>query len=118
MAIKDLTQVAKHLFICNGGSCKIKGAEEMTEQLRCALSENGYGESVHTTKTLCNGRCNDGPIIISQPDGIWFKEITVQNCGDFINSYITNGVVPPEKRLYGYGEDSINNADSSKARQH
>lgn len=117
MAIKDLTQVATHLFICNGGSCKARGAEESTALIRCALEEGGFSDSVHTTKTLCNGRCNDGPIIISQPQGIWFKEITVEACRNFVKSYIVDGVIPKANRLYAYGEDFINTTETVKMKQ-
>lgn len=108
MAIKDLTQINVHLFICNGGSCKQKGAEQSTALIRSALEEFGFSESVFTTKTLCNGRCNDGPILISQPCGIWFKQITVENARDFVKSYIVEREEPKANRLYAYGEQSIN----------
>lgn len=108
MAIKDLTKVNVHLFICNGGSCKQKGADECTGIIRSVLEEFGFSESVFTTRTLCNGRCNDGPIIISQPYGIWFKQITVDKARDFVKCYIVKGEVPLANRLYVYGEESIN----------
>lgn len=107
MAIKDLTKINVHLFICNGGSCKQKGAEQSTALIRTVLQEVGFSESVFTTKTLCNGRCNDGPIVISQPCGIWFKQITVDSARDFVKSYIVKGEVPKANRLYAYGEQSI-----------
>jgi hypothetical protein len=34
MAIKDLSKIDKHLFLCNGGSCKLLGAEESTAAIR------------------------------------------------------------------------------------
>lgn len=107
-AIKDLTRIDTHLFLCNGGSCKAKGAEESTALIRSILAEYGVAERVHTTKTLCNGRCNDGPIVISQPDGIWFKEITVASCMAFVSLYILKGEVPEAMRLYSYGDASMN----------
>lgn len=111
MAIKDLTKVNVHLFICNGGSCKAKGAEESTALIRSAIADCGFAESVFTTKTLCNGRCNDGPIVISQPCGIWFKQITTATANDFVKSYIVNGEVPVENRLYVYGEELVNGVE-------
>ncbi|RYJ44213.1 Ferredoxin [Flavobacterium beibuense] len=100
-----------HLFLCNGGSCKAKGAEESTLRIRSLLSEKGISDRVHTTITLCNGRCNDGPVVISQPDGIWFKEITADACMAFVNSYIMNGETPESIRLYKYGDAVVNTAE-------
>lgn len=107
MAIKDLTQVEKHLFLCNGGTCKQKGAEESTQAIRAAITANGIDANVHTTKTLCNGRCKDGPVVIAQPEGIWFKQITPEAATAFVDSYLLNNTVLEDQRLYQYGEDTI-----------
>jgi len=108
MAIKNLTLITKHLFLCNGGTCKLKGAEESALTLRQAIIEHGLGDAVHTTKTLCNGRCNDGPIVISMPDGTWFKGITSAYAQEFIREFLIKNHVPYDHRLYAYGEDQIN----------
>src|SRR5512141_2058127 len=88
MAIKDLTKVRTHLFLCNGGSCKLLGDEESTAAVRAAIEDFGLTDEIHTTKTLCNGRCKDGPIIISQPDGIWFKMMGKEKADAFVKQFL------------------------------
>ncbi len=108
MAIKDLKLVRTHLFLCNGGTCKSKGAEESTKIIRDTIEEYGLHEQVHTTKTLCNGRCDDGPVVIVQPEGLWFKEITPESGRDFVIRGIVNNEAVPEKFLYQYHSTEIN----------
>ena len=103
MAIKDLLPVQKHLFICNGGNCKLKGAEEGTANIRRTINEAGLSDKIHTTKTLCNGRCKDGPIVISMPEGIWFKQVLPDSASDFVKTNILNGEIQEEHLLYRYG---------------
>jgi (2Fe-2S) ferredoxin len=107
MAIKDLTVIKKHLFLCNGASCKLRGAEESTAAIRLAIAEHGLSDEIHTTKTLCNGRCKDGPIIIAQPDGIWFKMMVKEKAGDFVKEFLVEQHIPKDKVLYEYGSDTI-----------
>jgi (2Fe-2S) ferredoxin len=107
MAIKDLTVIKKHLFLCNGASCKLSGAEESTAAIRLAIAEHGLSDEIHTTKTLCNGRCKDGPIIIAQPDGIWFKMMVKEKAGDFVKEFLVEQHIPKDKVLYEYGSDTI-----------
>jgi (2Fe-2S) ferredoxin len=107
MAIRDLTKIKTHLFLCNGASCKLLGAEESTAAIRLAISEYGLSEEIHTTKTLCNGRCKDGPVIIAMPDGIWFKKINAEKADGFVKEFLVEGIVPAEKILYEYGQDKI-----------
>jgi (2Fe-2S) ferredoxin len=107
MAIKDLTLIKKHLFLCNGGSCKLLGAEESAVAIRTAIADCGLADEVHTTKTLCNGRCKDGPIVISQPDGIWFKKMVKEEAEGFVREYLVEQFVLPHKVLYQYGQSTI-----------
>jgi (2Fe-2S) ferredoxin len=109
MAIKDLTKIKKHLFLCSGGSCKLLGAEEGIAAVRQAITERGLSDEVHTTKTLCNGRCKDGPIIIAQPDGIWFKRMGKEKAESFVGEFLVRDSVPWEDVLYEYGWEEIKN---------
>jgi (2Fe-2S) ferredoxin len=111
MAIKDLTKVQAHLFLCNGGTCKNKGAEESTKIIRETIHAHGLHDVVHTTKTLCNGRCDDGPVVIIQPNGQWYKEITPEVAKDFVIRGLVKDEPALEKFLYRYG-DAIVHSDS------
>lgn len=97
-----------HLFLCNGSACKSKGAEESTKIIRDTIKECGLYEKVHTTKTLCNGRCDDGPVVIVQPEGVWFKEITPETARSFVLQGIVNDEPMHEKFLYQYHSAEIN----------
>jgi (2Fe-2S) ferredoxin len=108
MAIKDLLPLKKHLFICNGGTCKLNGAEQGTTAIRHAITEAGLDATVHTTKTMCNGRCNDGPVIISMPDGIWFKRVLPEHAKEFVNTFLIKSEIPEDHLLYRYGGTFIN----------
>ncbi len=108
MAIKDLTKIKKHLFLCNGSSCKLLGAEESTAAIRSAIEDSGLSGEIHTTRTLCNGRCKDGPIVISIPDGIWFRKMGKEKAKDFVSNFLVGQTVPKDEVLYEYGHYTIN----------
>ena len=91
MAIKDLTLVKKHLFLCAGGSCKNNGAEESIVALRERVAELGMDDHIHTTKTLCNGRCQEGPIMIVEPDGIWYQKVDAEIARRIVDEHLING---------------------------
>jgi (2Fe-2S) ferredoxin len=107
MAIKDLTAVSTHLFLCNGGSCARKGAEESTRRIREYLADEGLAETVHTTKTYCNGRCHDGPVVIALPEGKWFKNVVPEQAKRFVKEYLVAQNGCPSLALYHYGDPVI-----------
>ncbi|WP_165836383.1 (2Fe-2S) ferredoxin domain-containing protein [Taibaiella soli] len=113
MAIKDLTKVKLHLFLCNGGTCKVNGAEQSTEIIRETISQCGLGEQVHTTKTLCNGRCKDGPVVICMPSGTWFGKITPDVAADFTKELLSHQTLPHQFKLFTYGDETISPIQSA-----
>lgn len=81
---KDLTKVTNTVFICNGGTCKKSGAEENTRELRCAVKMAGLHEITHTIKTLCQGQCENAPVLFLNPEGIWYKRMTAETIDEFV----------------------------------
>lgn len=50
-----------------------KGAEEVTQAVREEIRLLQLDEKIHTTRTRCNGRCQDACVVISYPEGIWYQ---------------------------------------------
>jgi (2Fe-2S) ferredoxin len=86
---KDLTKVTNTVFICNGGTCKKNGAEENTRELRCAIKMEGLHEITHTIKTLCQGQCENAPVLFLNPEGIWYKRMTAETIDEFVKQKLS-----------------------------
>lgn len=67
----------------------------------------GLTNEIHTTKTLCNGRCKDGPVIIAIPEGIWFKQIFANLAEEFVHDYLIHNNAPKRNILFQYGSNNI-----------
>lgn len=92
MVARDLRNVSHHLFLCNGDHCTHLGAVEGTKAIRKAIEEKGMVDQVHTTKTLCNGRCLDGPIVIAMPGYVWYKQMTHDKARDFVQAHLIDNI--------------------------
>ena len=108
MAIVDLIETQKCLFICNGGSCLKKDEEDLTAGIRKAIAEAGLKDKIHTVRTKCIGRCDDAPVVFSAPDNRWYKEVFIDKIPDFIENYINNNSLKGEFFLYEMGQKTIN----------
>jgi (2Fe-2S) ferredoxin len=108
MAVVDLLETEKCLFICNGGSCMKKDAEIVTVEIRKKIAELGFKDTIHTVRTRCIGRCDDAPVVFSSPDSVWYKEVYPEDVGGFIEKYVAANSLSPEYFLYKMGEKQIN----------
>lgn len=75
----EISGVRQHVLLCNGRSCTRKGAEEVTNAIRDEIKGLGLSQTIHTTKTLCNGQCKRGPTVIVYPDGVWYQHMTPES---------------------------------------
>jgi (2Fe-2S) ferredoxin len=107
MATWNLTGMKHHLLICNGGSCMKKGGEEVTQAIRQAIAANRADAMIHTTRTRCNGRCEDACVVISYPQGIWYRGV-IPDIGEQIVDHLVNGKPIPTTHIsYTYEEEGL-----------
>ncbi|MEK5645684.1 MULTISPECIES: (2Fe-2S) ferredoxin domain-containing protein [Paenibacillus] len=76
MTTWNLQDTSCHLLICNGGNCMKHQAEEVTLAIRDEINQLEANRQIHTTRTRCNGRCDDACVVIAYPEGVWYKEMT------------------------------------------
>ena len=80
----------KQLFLCNGKSCIRNGAEGITKAIRDEIRQMNAEHDIHTTKTLCNGKCQEGPIVIVYPDDVWYGGVNEDKGRMLIQEMIEN----------------------------
>jgi len=75
-----------HIFICvnkrleipQKKSCSSNGLairEKFVEELK----KNNLFFKVRANKSGCLGFCNNGPVVVIYPEGIWYKNVTVED---------------------------------------
>jgi (2Fe-2S) ferredoxin len=90
MATWDLTETKHHILLCNGSSCNKAGAEELTQAVRAEIMARGLDHEIHTTRTRCNGRCQDKCVLVVYPDGTWYKDLKPEDASHLIASLSNN----------------------------
>ena len=107
MIIRDLSKVKKQLFFCNGDACKNFGSGDTTKSIRAEIIAQGLHETVHTAKTLCNGRCHDGSVVIVVPDGTYYKRVSANDAPEFVEKVLKQDGIWSEKLLYKWLENEV-----------
>ncbi|KAB7704403.1 (2Fe-2S) ferredoxin domain-containing protein [Bacillus aerolatus] len=90
MATWDLSNTQHHVLICNGSSCNKAGAEELTQVIRKEIAARGLDDTIHTTRTRCNGRCQDKCVVIAYPRGEWYKDLHPEDASLFVDSLLVD----------------------------
>ncbi|MCG8310579.1 MAG: (2Fe-2S) ferredoxin domain-containing protein [Cytophagales bacterium] len=97
---KDLTKVNQTIFICNGGSCKKQQAEDLTREIRCELKMAGLHEATHTIKTLCMGQCENAPVMYTEADNAWYKQMSIDRINRMVDHLASGNGDASDNILY------------------
>lgn len=83
----------KHVFVCTSSDCSTYGSEELVEILRAGIQERGLANEIKLTKTGCLKECEDGPIVLVYPDGVWYSRVLPEDVDNIIDEHLVNGRV-------------------------
>jgi sirohydrochlorin cobaltochelatase len=80
--------VKKHVLVCGNGDCVQRGAVALLDGLRRAVRRAGLQRDVRVTRTSCMGRCGEGPAVVIYPDGVWYRQVQVDDVEDIVQGHI------------------------------
>jgi NADP-reducing hydrogenase subunit HndC len=65
-----------NLMICTGTGCVSNGAFRIKDMLERELEKQNLQDEIRVVTTGCNGFCANGPIVVVQPEGIFYQMLT------------------------------------------
>lgn len=92
-----MSQKRIDLLVCCGSSCISAGALKLKEALQKAIEEKDLTDEVNIIGTGCMGPCSFGPLLVVYPEGIFYKNVAVEDVKEIVEEHIING--RPVERL-------------------
>jgi len=80
-----------NLMVCTGTGCVSNGAFEIQEALEYELKRFGLEQEIQIVTTGCNGFCANGPIVVVQPEGIFYQKLTVDVIPHLVEEHFLKG---------------------------
>ncbi|HEY9060373.1 MAG TPA: 2Fe-2S ferredoxin [Pseudobacteroides sp.] len=88
-----------HVFVCSSsrvtgqqkGYCFSKDSVSVIQRFMEEIEEREMGGDILITNTGCLGICSKGPVVIVYPDGVWYKEVTVEDVTEIVEEHLENG---------------------------
>ncbi len=97
---KDRRSNKKHvILICQGTGCVSGGSELIFSALKDELESSENGEDIVVKRTGCHGFCQQGPLAVVEPEGIFYTKVTKEDIPEILQS-ISSGGKPLERLLY------------------
>ncbi len=85
------------IWVCQGTGC----VSAKSEQIRIALEQEVEKAGLKNVKvdfTGCHGFCQQGPIAVVEPEGIFYTHVSVEDAAEIVHSHLKEG--RPVERLF------------------
>ncbi len=94
-----LDQYRGLLMVCTGTGCVAAGAFDLADELRGLLEERGLEDDYLVINTGCNGFCAMGPIMVVQPEGLFYEKLSSVALRRIVDQHLVGGE-PVERYLH------------------
>lgn len=96
-----------HMFFCTHsredghGCCQDSDAQAMRDYAKVQSMELGIAGAgqVHVSTSGCMNRCDEGPVIVIYPDGVWYRYADKTDIDEIIKQHLVKGQVVERLRI-------------------
>ncbi len=96
---RELAGYKAMLMVCTGTGCVSTGGFKVRDALEDVIKSKGLEKEFLVVGTGCNGFCAMGPIIVVQPDGIFYQKVTEKDLEEIVDQHLLGGT-PVERLLH------------------
>ena len=93
-----MNKVRTQLMLCGGTGCHASGTGDFQMALQQELERQGLAEEIKIIETGCNGFCAVGPVMLVQPEGIFYQKLKVKDVPHLVEEHFLKG--RPVKKLF------------------
>ena len=86
-----------HLFVCTQqkpegvASCPSHGSLAVLNRLDSEILARGLRNEVQLTTCGCMGLCDEGPIMVAYPEGVWYRHVQPSDVPAIVDRHLNNG---------------------------
>ena len=88
-----------HCMVCAGTGCVSNKSLEVRDALEKEVRKRGLEDEVQVVTTGCNGFCGVGPLMVVQPDGIFYQALGAKEIPHLVEEHFLKGR-PVKKLMY------------------
>jgi (2Fe-2S) ferredoxin len=96
-----------HVFFCTNrregprhccAACGAQAVRDHAKERIAALGLNGPGQ-IRINNAGCLDRCEEGPVLVVYPEGVWYTYVDEQDIDDIIEQHLVRGEIVERLRI-------------------
>jgi NADP-reducing hydrogenase subunit HndC len=94
-----------NLMLCAGTGCVSNKSFDLRDALEDELAKQDLADEIRVVPTGCQGFCAQGPIVLVEPEGIFYQLLRPSDVSHLVQEHFIKGR-PVEKYMYRPGKDA------------
>ncbi len=90
---------AVKIRVCAGSTCNATGRAAVSDALKKELDKRGLSDKVEVVLTGCHGLCQEGPIAVVHPKGVFYPRLKARDIAEIVETSVVGDDVV-ERLLY------------------
>ena len=87
------------ILVCQGTGCESSKSAKINQALGEEIKRSNLSDTVQVKTTGCHGFCQQGPIVVIEPEGIFYTGVKVEDAPEVVKSSLVEKK-PLERLLY------------------
>ena len=76
------------ILVCQSTGCESSKSDRITQALERQIEQLGLSKNVEVKFTGCHGFCQQGPIVIVEPEGVFYTQVKEEDVPEILKSHI------------------------------
>jgi NADH-quinone oxidoreductase subunit F len=98
--LKRLEGYKYHILVCGGAGCVSSGCQEVSKAVQQALEQHKLQNQALVMETGCIGTCAVGPVMLIQPEGVFYTKLTPESAREIVVSHLVKGKILKQHTFY------------------
>jgi len=79
------------ILVCQSTGCESSKSDKITQALETQIKQLELSKNVQVKFTGCHGFCQQGPIVIVEPEGVFYTQVKEEDVPEILKSHIVDG---------------------------
>jgi NADH-quinone oxidoreductase subunit F len=90
--LRQREKIERHIRICNTG-CRARKSQKVSAALHEEIGARDLASKVAVKETGCHGYCEMGPVVVVEPENIFYCRVKAEDIPEILSETILNGRV-------------------------
>ena len=88
------------IYVCGGGGCISSKCQDTKDFVDSYIKEQGLSDKVNVVFTGCMGTCAMGPVVLVEPERVYYVHVTPERAKEIIDRQIIGGEIIEEYTFF------------------